>query len=151
MEESPNTVHLEKVVDFSKGLQKIQDVSKTSLYNIRDETTGELIENVMRLENTPEYVKDKNVLQAISVAHLGDFFAAITYMSSLLSAVEEKIRYIEEKQSIHEKITRTDHEELEHMEKHVSALETNLRCLRETLTYEENLPPLEECPLGKEQ
>lgn len=151
---TPKLTPTDKVSDFSIGFHNVKEASANALYNLKDDESGVVTPNALCLDMVPRYVYSgsKECIPRVNPAtSLGDIIASVIYLSSRLEVLELEVGSIKKKQEVYEAKTKLDQDELDHMGQHISALETNLRCLRETLTYgeleEDDLPELESCPL----
>ncbi len=145
----------DRVTDFSIGLNNVKDAAEKALYNLKDENSGDIIQNSLCLNMVPRYmykISDNSIQRVNPGTSLGDIISSLVHISSRLELLEKEVELIKKRQDRVDITMKTDEDEIEHMGQHISAMENNLRCLRQTLTYgtfeEEDLPELEHCPLA---
>lgn len=125
-----------KILDYSIGLRNVKESAKRALYDMKDEDTGTCVSQVLNLELLPRYNKDNDELSV----RLGDLFSAVMCLSQKVDSLNKRVTEIEHNSPVNEEISAIV-EEQTHMIQHISALECNLRCLRETLTISDSDVP----------
>lgn len=140
---------------YYKGIANIKNILKKSLED------GKL-----DFDNAPEYLLDDNTSIDSEIV-LADLFMAIIYLNTKVEDLEKKNRnLVREISELRDETiiasTKTlkniqDIEkaksDIDHIDNHIVALEANLRVLRHTFTYgneisENDLPKLKTCYLG---
>ena len=136
----------QKVTDYSIGMENITKASQEQLFDLIEH--GDLLyQNLLLYENIPRYISgDKNeIIDHQNV--FGDIFSSNVYLNQQIKNLEKRILICENKnRELTDKILqmRGDIDDLaknlnfirEKNDKHLEALENNLRTLKETLTYE---------------
>ena len=151
----PKLTPADKVTDFSVGFHNVKDASEKALYNLKDESNGDVTPNALCLDMVPRYVYSEVEGCAPRVnpaTSLGDIIASVIHIAKRLETLELEVGNLRKKHDAYDVKIKANQGEFEHMGQHISALETNLRCLRETLTYgeleEDDLPEMENCHLA---
>lgn len=144
-----------KITDFSVGFRNVKEATEKALYNLKDETSGSITPNALCLDMVPRYIyntSDECISRVNPVTSLGDIMASLVHLSSRLDVLESEIGTMKKKQDSFDVASKSNQEEFDHMGQHISAMESNLRCLRQTLTFgdieEDDLPELEGCSLA---
>ena len=122
----------EKTKDYSVALHHIKESTIKNLYTLKVEET-EKCNTVLRIDKMPRYLYDEAdeppEINLNMAAIFGDLFAAVCALTDMVKQLEKKIDEHEKKCY--------DTEYIDKATNHIKALENNLRCLRETLTYNE--------------
>lgn len=140
--------------DYSVGHKHIKNAVKDALCLSKENEDGGVTENFLRMELLPRYVHKKNgdISRVNPSTSLGDVFSSIMYISNKLENIEKDLEFVSHRQKAILSYIEGETQETEHMQQHISTIENNLRCLRETLCYgeleEEDLPKLQEYTMG---
>ena len=126
-----------KITDHSVGLKNIKDSTERALYELRDEETCTQVNTALCLDILPRYRAD-NENYSVSLA---DIFSAVVCLSDKIDGIIPRIENLEKNLPTSPELQNIN-EEVNHMIRHISALESNLRCLRETLTVEDSVPEI---------
>jgi septal ring factor EnvC (AmiA/AmiB activator) len=140
---------------YYKGIINIKNILKKSL---KDDT--------LDFDNVPEYLLEDNTSIDSEIV-LADLFMAVVFLNTKVEDLEKKNRNLVKQISElrDETITASTKtlkniqdiekakRDIDHIDNHIVALEANLRVLRHTLTYENDisendLPKLKTCYLG---
>lgn len=123
-----------KIIDHSIGLRNVKETAKRALYEMKDEETGMYVtQPVLNLNLLPRYNNDDDKLSV----RLGDLFSAVMCLSQKMDSLNKRVVEIENNTPVNEEICAIVEEQTQ-MIQHISALESNLRCLRETLTMSDS-------------
>ena len=140
-------------IDYSIGYSHIKKATENALCPFKENENGNTTENFLRMELLPRYVNKKNgdISRVNPSTSLGDIFSSIVYISNRLEIIEKDLEHISQRQEVILTHLEGETQETEHMQQHITAVENNVRCLRETLCYgeleEEDLPLLQGCSL----
>lgn len=137
---------LTKVTNMKRGLEFVETAVENQLMDMEDIHAGMKVENILCIQNLQRYTTHHPHTLSPSTdisTMMGDVFAAITHINrevKNLASVIDKQASDRAARSKHK--TKTDPKPSETpkdtLEERIASLENNLRCLRETLTYEEN-------------
>jgi len=143
-----------QVTNFSEGFSYLKEASDKALYDVKDEENGDIIQNVLCLDMIPRYVFHPsktidNNPRINPATSLGDVFASIRFLSDKIDNMSNDIEFLKRRTENMIAKNEEDYHEIDHMGQHIAAMESNLRCLRETLTFGEleeiDIPRLKGC------
>lgn len=142
----PNQLKLTKVTNMKRGMEFVETAVDQQLVDMEDTSAGMKIENVLCIHKLQRYTTNHphTLMPSADIATItGDMFAAIMHLSQEVKSLKAAVEELRPQSSASASVASTTEvatpvSQVRSVEDRIASLENNLRCLRETLTYEEN-------------
>lgn len=120
--------------DVEKGLSEVLQSTGKALYVMKT-PDGKIINTVLKIDQLPRYQFPGSTDCINPSVIMGDIFAAISTIDQKICSLDEKISNLQKQNSSEKGIILQ--KDIADVKDRMSTLENNLRCLRRTITFEE--------------